>query len=74
MIRRGHCSSGAMVAWREIAEPGIAAQRQGKRPVFAWPAISKLTVPLRVNQERTLISRRNFAPRTFGSRIVAPLR
>ena len=26
------------------------------------------------NQERTLISRRNFAPRTFGSRIDVPLR
>jgi hypothetical protein len=42
--------SGAMVAWREIAEPGIAAQRQGiapreKRPVFAWPPFGKLTGP-----------------------------
>ena len=26
------------------------------------------------NQERTLISRRNIAPRTFGSRTVAPPR
>jgi putative transposase len=26
------------------------------------------------NQERTLISRRNFAPRAFGSRIDVPLR
>jgi putative transposase len=25
------------------------------------------------NQERTLISRQSFAPRTFGSRTVAPL-
>jgi putative transposase len=44
--------SGAIIVWREIAEPGIAAQRQGKaprgqRPVFAWPPFGKLTVPAR---------------------------
>jgi hypothetical protein len=38
--------SEAMVAWREIAEPGIAAQRQGKGPVCAWPPFGKLTVPI----------------------------
>jgi putative transposase len=44
--------SGAIIVWREIAEPGIAAQRQGiaprgKLPVFAWPPFGKLTVPAR---------------------------
>jgi hypothetical protein len=37
--------SEAMVAWREIAEPGVAAQRQEKGPVCAWPPFGKLTVP-----------------------------
>jgi hypothetical protein len=47
-----------MVAWREIAEPGIAAQRQGtapgksargKRPVFTWPPFGTLRVPVWVS-------------------------
>ena len=51
--------SEAMVARRKIAEPGIAAQRQGKvpgqsarakRPVFARPPASKLTVPWPLTQ------------------------
>jgi hypothetical protein len=37
--------SEAMVAWREIAELGVAAKRQGKRPVVARPPFGKLTVP-----------------------------
>jgi len=41
--------SGPIIVWREIAEPGVAAQRQGKapreeRPVFARPPVGKLTV------------------------------
>jgi hypothetical protein len=42
--------SGAIIVWREIAEPGIAAQRQGKSvreklPVFTWPPFGNLTGP-----------------------------
>jgi len=41
--------SGAMVAWREIAEPGVAAQRQGKaprlRPAAGWQVDSTLRSP-----------------------------
>jgi hypothetical protein len=52
--------SGAIIAWREIAKPGIAAQRQGKSPgesgkgklpVFAWPPFGTLTGPSRYERE-----------------------
>jgi hypothetical protein len=37
--------SGAIIVWREIAEPGIAAWRPRKASRFARPPLGKLTVP-----------------------------
>jgi hypothetical protein len=37
-----------------------------------WPVHNRFAAALRVNRKRTLISRRNFAPRTFGSRTDVP--
>jgi hypothetical protein len=64
---------------RELS-PAIATTGASDAPVQAnekpaetrrspWPGPQPLRfAALRVNQERTLISRRNFAPRTFGSK------
>jgi hypothetical protein len=64
--------SGAMVAWRKIAEPGIAAQRQGtapreKRPVFARPPFGKLTVPSSSPSASTRRSGKNHRPATTAN-------
>jgi putative transposase len=54
--------SGAIIACREIAEPGIAAYARGKLPVFAWPPVGTLTVTHHDTSKPVFVASWEFQP------------